>query len=168
MGGSAERRPLAIVDIDGVLADVRHRLHHIESRPKHWDAFFAAAVDDELHPEGAALVERLSADHEIVFLTGRPEHLADDTTTWLESHGLGGHRLVMRPAGDRGPAPQLKVRILRMLARGRDVAVVVDDDPLVIDAMEAAGYATLLAEWEPRRRSGERALRDAQDVEGRT
>ena len=33
-------RPLAIFDIDGVVADVRHRLHHLESRPKGWDEFF--------------------------------------------------------------------------------------------------------------------------------
>lgn len=163
-----DERPLAIVDIDGVLADVRHRLHHIERRPKHWDAFFAAAVDDEVHAEGVAVVERLALDHEIVFLTGRPQHLEADTKMWLEEHGLGGHRLVMRPAGHRGPAAQLKVRLLGELARGRSVAVVVDDDPLVIDAMQEAGYDTLLADWEPRRRSGERALRDAQDVEGRT
>ena len=37
-------RPLAIVDIDGVVADVRHRLHHLDRRPKNWSAFFAAAV----------------------------------------------------------------------------------------------------------------------------
>jgi hypothetical protein len=28
-----EQRPLAVVDIDGVLADVRHRLHHVKNRP---------------------------------------------------------------------------------------------------------------------------------------
>jgi len=31
------------VSIDGVLADVHHRLHHIARRPKDWPAFFAAA-----------------------------------------------------------------------------------------------------------------------------
>ena len=37
-------RPLAIVDLDGVVADVRHRLHHLEGRRKDWGRFFAAAV----------------------------------------------------------------------------------------------------------------------------
>jgi hypothetical protein len=41
-----EDRPLAVFDIDGVLADVRHRLHLVEGRPKDWDGFFAAAADD--------------------------------------------------------------------------------------------------------------------------
>ena len=53
----SDPRPLAIIDLDGVVADARHRLHHLETRPKDWDAFFAAAVDDDAHPEGVAIVD---------------------------------------------------------------------------------------------------------------
>lgn len=160
--------PMAVVDIDGVLADVRHRLHHIRQRPKDWDSFFAAADEDPPHDEGVALVRALAEDNEIVFLTGRPGHLERATQRWLDAQGLGGHRLVMRPATDRRPAAQVKVALLRELARGRTVSVVVDDDPVVLDAMAAAGYPTRLADWEPRAPAGERALRNAQEVEGRT
>lgn len=72
-------RPLAFVDLDGVLADVRHRLHHLTGRRKDWDAFFAAAPHDPLHPEGQAIVEQLRRDHEVVCLTGRPERCRADT-----------------------------------------------------------------------------------------
>lgn len=161
-------RPLAIVDIDGVVADVRHRLHHIQHAPKRWGAFFAAAVHDEPHPEGLALVAVLEREHEVVFLTGRPAHLRDDTEAWLTRHGLGHHRLVMRPEGERGPAADLKVRLLGQLASAREVGLVVDDDERVITAMEAAGYAVLHATWEPRDHGAEEALRRAQEVEGRT
>ena len=51
-------RPLAFVDLDGVLADVRHRLHHLTGRRKDWDAFFDAAGQDPSHPEGKAVVDR--------------------------------------------------------------------------------------------------------------
>ena len=51
---------LAVFDIDGVVADVRHRLHHLE-RHRSWHAFFAAAADDPLLPEGARLVADLAA-----------------------------------------------------------------------------------------------------------
>src|SRR5215203_1208241 len=117
-------RPLAIIDIDGVLADVRHRLHYIEGRPRDWDGFFAAAVDDPPHPEGIALVATLQADHEIVFLTGRPRRLESETEQWLSEHGVGGHRVIMRPERDRRPAAAVKVELLRQVARGRRVAVV--------------------------------------------
>ena len=50
---SPQPSPLAVIDLDGVIADVRHRLHHLKAKPKDWDAFFAAAArHDEAHPEG--------------------------------------------------------------------------------------------------------------------
>jgi phosphoglycolate phosphatase-like HAD superfamily hydrolase len=160
--------PLAFVDIDGVVADVRHRLHHVDARPKDWDAFFAAAPDDPTHVEGVALVERLAQEYEVVFLTGRPEKCRADTVEWLERHGLDGHRLVMRPRGDRRPAKDLKLQLLRELTRHRPVAVVVDDDPLVVETMKGAGYSTFHADWEARSAEDEAALRTAQEVEGQT
>jgi hypothetical protein len=167
-GTGEGERPLAIVDVDGVVADVRHRLRHVEGRTRDWDAFFAAAEHDTPHPEGVAVVGRLADDHEVVFLTGRPERLRTVTRDWLARHGIGGHRLVMRPDGDRRPAAQLKLRLLTALARGRDVAVVVDDDPVVVAAVEDAGYRALQATWEARSAEGGRALLTAQEVEGRS
>jgi hypothetical protein len=163
-----EGRALAVVDIDGVVADVRHRVHHVESRPKDWDAFFAAASRDPVHAEGLALVNRLAQDYEVVFLTGRPDRLRAGTVDWLERHGLGGHRLEMRPAGDRRPAKDLKLQFLRRLAGDREVVVVVDDDPLVVAAMAGAGFPTLQATWETRSADDDQALRLAQEVDGRT
>lgn len=163
-------RPLAIVDLDGVVADVRHRLTYVERTPKDWGRFFAAAVDDEAHAEGVAIVERLRVDHEIVYLTGRPASEEAATLRWLDDHGLGGHRLYMRPARERRPAAQVKVELLRTIAAGRTVAVVVDDDERVLRAMAAAGYPTFHADWERRLldEEQERALSQAQEDDGRT
>jgi hypothetical protein len=159
---------LAIIDLDGVVADVRHRLGHLRGRRKDWGAFFAAATDDEVHPEGAAIVRTLASEHEIVFLTGRPQHLAAATERWLDDHGLGGHRVVMRPAGDRRPAAVVKVELLGELAAGRSVGVVVDDDPDVLAAMRRAGHPTFDADWERRSAAEERVVRRAQESDGRT
>lgn len=39
----------AIIDIDGTLADCRHRLHHVlPGRKRDWDAFFGEMDDDDL------------------------------------------------------------------------------------------------------------------------
>ena len=46
VGNPSPQQRVAVIDIDGVLADVGHRLHHIQGRPKDWAAFFAAAGDD--------------------------------------------------------------------------------------------------------------------------
>jgi phosphoglycolate phosphatase-like HAD superfamily hydrolase len=161
-------RPLAIVDLDGVVADVRHRLHHLTGRRKDWDSFFAAAADDPPHPEGLAVVERLQQDHDVVYLTGRPERCRADTEAWLERHGIGGHPLHMRSGRDRRPAAQVKPELLRRLAAGREVAVVVDDDDRVVEAMRRAGYPVLHADWEARAADEDAALARAQEEQGRT
>lgn len=160
-----EPRPYAVIDIDGVLADVRHRLHFLESRPKDWDGFFAAMTDDPVLPEGRAVVDRLAADHELIYLTGRPQSTRTETETWLDRHEFPRARLIMRPARDRRPARQAKPALLRELtADGRRVAVIVDDDPLVCDALEQAGWPVLRADWMTRPET----LSEAQENMGRT
>lgn len=163
-----ELPPVAFVDLDGVLADVRHRLHHLTGRRKDWDAFFAAAPDDALHPEGRAVVERLREGHEVVYLTGRPERCRADTEAWLARHGLDGHELVMRSGRDRRPAAAVKVETIARRYAGRRVAVVVDDDDRVVAAMRRAGHPVLHADWERRPDEEAAALDAAQEDEGRT
>jgi len=157
-------RPLAVIDLDGVVADVRHRLHHISGGTKNWSAFFAGVGADEVLAEGRAVLDRLAADHEIVYLTGRPERTRAATEAWLAGHALPRGRLLMRSDNDRRPARQLKPRLLKSLARGRHVAVIVDDDPAVCDALTAEGWPVLRADWMP----PPEPLRTAQEAEGRT
>jgi hypothetical protein len=157
----SDARPIAVLDIDGVLADVRHRLHHLERQPKNWAAFFAAAQQDPLLVEGAAVAATLEQDHEVVYLTGRPERCRADTVAWLERHGLPAGELLMRGDDDRRPARQTKLGHLRRLAGRGTVAVLVDDDPEVVKAATSAGFATLLAEWVPRGDVLSRAQGDA-------
>ncbi|MBE7163656.1 MAG: hypothetical protein INR72_20645 [Williamsia herbipolensis] len=152
---------LAVFDIDGVVADVRHRLHHLTRGS--WHRFFVAADGDDLLDEGARLVADLGAQHEIVWLTGRPEWLRRTTETWLAGHGLPAAEVHLRPDHDYRPAPVYKLDVLRRLAP-RGVAAVVDDDDEVVAAAIRAGFPAVLADWVPR----SDPLRRAQDREGRT
>jgi hypothetical protein len=153
---------IAVFDIDGVVADVRHRLHHLDP-PRSWPRFFRGAGADPLLPEGAALVAELARLHDIVWLTGRPEWLRAITRTWLLDNGLPADELRLRPGRDFRPARDYKLEVLRSL-RGREIAAFVDDDSEVVDAALAAGFAAVLADWVPRGP----ALREAQDRLGRT
>jgi hypothetical protein len=159
-----DQRPLAVFDVDGVLADVRHRLHHLESRPKNWDGFFRDAVHDPPLAEGIALCRESAKDCEVVYVTGRPEHCRRDTLAWFARHGLPEGRLSMRRGGDRRPARMAKPQLLAGLARNRVVAVVVDDDEQVCDAYEAAGWTVMRARW----MESAPLLEQAQEQDGRT
>jgi hypothetical protein len=159
--------PCAVIDIDGVLADVRHRLHFLESRPRDWDAFFAAAgADPLLEPGRSALETALAGQLSIVYLTGRPERCRQATEDWLARHGLPRGPLMMRPDRDRRPARVYKVEALRRLQDDGDIAYLLDDDLDVAAAVRVAGFTVRIATWmatEP-----PPALREAQEMQGRT
>lgn len=157
-------RPLAVFDVDGVLADVRHRLHLLEHRPKKWDAFFDAAVDDPPLPQGVALAQESAKECEVVYVTGRPERCRRDTLAWFARHDLPQGQLSMRRPRDFRPSRVTKLDLLRRLAGDRAVAVVVDDDAEVCDAYERAGFRVLRATW----MAQEPVLHEAQEEEGRT
>lgn len=155
---------VAVIDIDGVVADVRHRLRHVTDRPKNWGAFFAGAADDPLLAQGAETVHRLAEVYRVVYLSGRPEGLRQVTEEWFARHDLPPGRLVLRPPGDFRPARYFKVEQLRQLSETSTVVVLVDDDPRVLDAAREAGFDVLPATW-----MGEHsALREAQERDGRT
>ncbi len=153
---------IAVFDIDGVVADVRHRLHHLQGHSA-WDEFFDDAHLDPLLTEGADLVRAAALEHEIVWLTGRPEWLRDVTEEWMAQHDLPCDELHMRGFRDYRPAARYKLAVLQRL-RDRGIAVFIDDDWAVTEAASAAGYPAVLAEWVPR----EEVLFDAQERLGRT
>lgn len=140
-------RPYAVVDLDGVLADVEHRLHHLQRTPKDWHAFFAGISADSAHPEGLAVARQLAGEHELIYLSGRPERTRADTEEWLRRHDAPAGRVLLRSEGDRRPARITKISILRRLAADRPVAVLVDDDPAVCRAARDAGFTVLEATW---------------------
>jgi hypothetical protein len=160
----AADRPVAVIDIDGVVADVRHRVHLVDRQPKQWAKFFAAAAEDPPLAEGLALVAELAAANDIVWLTGRPERNRTATTAWLAAQGLPAGRLVMRPDRDFRPARITKRDELRRIRRTREITIVVDDDPAVVDVLRADGFPVQLAEWLPHSST----LRAAQEHDGRT
>jgi hypothetical protein len=160
-------RALAVVDIDGVLADVRHRLHLVQPGPggrRDWEGFFAAAPDDEVFDEGRAVAERLVIDHDLTYLSGRPERCRDDTVGWLRRHRLPVGPVLLRPDADRRPARLFKLDRLRALATDRTVAILVDDDPAVCAAARRHGFAVYEATW----MAEQPTLFWAQEQDGRT
>lgn len=157
-------RPLSVFDVDGVLADVTHRLHHLRARPQRWERFFTTADGDPLLEEGAARLRAALADHDVVYLTGRPERTRGLTERWLARHDLPTGPLIMRADLDHRPARHMKREVLRELGRTREIVSVLDDDPDVVDVLEADGWPVELATWLPHSRT----LARAQERDGRT
>ena len=157
-------RPVAVFDIDGVLANVTHRLHHLQAHPQRWERFFQAADRDPLLTEGADRLRAALVDHDVIYLTGRPERNRKLTKRWLARHGLPTGPLVMRRDDDYRAARWMKREVLRELGESRTVASVLDDDPAVVEVLAADGWPVELATWLPHSST----LQTAQENQGRT
>lgn len=137
----------AIIDIDGTLADCRHRLHHVLPGAKRdWDAFFAAMDQDGLIEPVADVVRQMSRDSKIVLCSGRPENYRDVTEAWLDRNGISRDALYMRPAGDTRADHIIKAQILDGIkADGFEPFIVIDDRQSVVDMWRESGLVCLQA-----------------------
>lgn len=95
-------RNAIIFDLDGTIALIEHRLHHIDGKKKDWHTFFAACTNDL---PNAPIIEVLRAlhqrGHEIWIASGRSDEVREETVHWLTQHDVPFDHLVMRKAGDR-------------------------------------------------------------------
>ena len=144
------QRSLAVLDIDGTVADVSHRRHLLDvPSPTRWNQFFASANDDPLLVDGAELAQHLATEHQIIWITGRPERMRSLTEEWLRRHDLPVGPLLMQPEGDDRPARFVKLEQTTGLLDSTPVHIVVDDDPRVVSVLQAHGVPVQLASWAP-------------------
>ena len=92
-----------LFDIDGTIANLSHRLPHIQKEPKDWDSFFEACTEDAPIPHMVEIANRLAGHCEIVYVSGRSDQVRSSTVWWLATHGLPSGKLYMRKAGDHRP-----------------------------------------------------------------
>ncbi|GAA0315972.1 hypothetical protein GCM10009087_28070 [Sphingomonas oligophenolica] len=141
-----------IFDIDGTLADVEHRLHHLDG-DKDWIAFFRDMQDDKpIEPiaELARLLHKaVEAKHgleAVLIVTARPdrEDWRRTTLDWLDVHAIPYDRIYFRPEGDTRQDHLVKAEILqRILEDGYEPVLVIDDRPQVVKMWRDHGITTL-------------------------
>ena len=139
-------KQVVLVDVDGTLADVRHRLQHIRGgKRKNWKAFFEAMDRDTPIASTIDWVKDLAKTHEIVIITGRPEHYRARTIAWLQRQGVPFSDIFMRRDGDRRPDYDMKREALARWGKDR-IALVIEDRPPVCDMWTREGVKCVLVE----------------------
>lgn len=135
-----DRTPCYIFDIDGTLADIRHRLHLIEKAPKDWDAFHDACVDDAPIEHMCELTRLLARVKPIIYVSGRSDRIRNRTLQWLIDKGCARGRLYMRRHEDHRDDDILKAEILAVIrADGFEPCLVFDDRDRVVSMWRANG-----------------------------
>lgn len=136
---------LIICDIDGVLADCRHRLHYKDEGD--YDNFYGLPMLDDIEMDAGKELVRSMERHnspfaKIWYLTGRPERVRRPTEIWLGQYcQLYPSKLIMRKDGDHSQSPKMKVKALKQLKKemtGFDLIYFIDDDPENVKAVCAA------------------------------
>lgn len=130
-----------LFDLDGTIADLTHRLHHIQKEPKDWDAFFAACPGDVPIVHVIELMQTLiDADQHVVLVSGRSDVSRADTEFWTDRHIGFRCPLYMRKAGDHRPDHIVKGELLdQILADGYRPTMAFDDRNQVVEMWRARG-----------------------------
>jgi hypothetical protein len=121
-----------VFDIDGVLADNRHRLHHIRNGKRDYDAFYATVgLDTPIHPIVRVATALLNSGAATVELwTGRRESSRAETETWLQRCGVFGYnKLRMRADKDYRKAVVVKKEWLDQCYPCEKPVLVFEDHP---------------------------------------
>lgn len=128
-----------LVDIDGTLADLTHRLHFVEKTPKDWKGFFAEMAHDAPRLDVIKKVKKLSKLHNIVLVSARPEAYRPETKAWLKKYKIPYETLIMRPNGDSRPDNEIKQDMLNTYLKKDMIEMVIDDRPRVIRMWQENG-----------------------------
>ena len=153
-----QKQNAIIIDIDGTLADIDHRLYLIKKTPKDWEGFHKKGTEDKpIEDNVAAIREALFVMRASpVFVTGRPEQSRDITVPWLlknffqldtygetEEKNVNGV-LFMRPEGDFREDFVVKKEVHdNHLIETYNILRVYEDRPQVIRMWEELGYPVI-------------------------
>lgn len=131
-------------DLDGSLADGRHRLHLLPTKDydktESWTEFNLAAVDDLPFWDNIELcnVFAHSGDYRVVILTGRSDVARDITVEWLSQHGVCYDDLVMRSHSDNRKDTVIKEEYLRSIGL-ENILCCFDDLPHIAYHLRSLG-----------------------------
>lgn len=140
-------RRLALLDLDGVICDDRHRVHHALERD--WGAYFGLMDRDAVWRQGKDLYEACTlTDWDIAYLTGRRDGYRPVTQLWLRKHGFD-HRLplLMRPDDSSTRLAVFKAEVVSAMRGDYADLVLFDDDPEVIRVVGEHGVKVRHCTW---------------------
>ena len=136
-----------IVDIDGTVANLDHRLHYVKGEKKDWRTFLSKC-DQDLPKHDIYMIAEAFCDvtgSHLVFCSGRGQEYQDKTKTWLAMNKMDYDNLFMRQERDYRQDNIIKEQILdfEILTRYTEVLAVFDDRDQVVKMWRDRGLTCL-------------------------
>jgi len=133
-----------IVDLDGTLANIEHRRHHVTKKPPNWKAFNEDMIYDTINEWCKLLVMSFARSHQILFVTSRHEEYFGLTDAFLKINGLLEYDLFMRKDKDFRKDSIIKQEIYEQhIEPYFDVLFCIDDRQQVVDMWRSLGLVCL-------------------------
>ena len=137
---------VVIFDLDGTLADGRHRLHALPKvdphLPRSWDEFNKLAIDDKPIQDNIDVCNAMTrAGHRVIIVTGRNEIVREDTVTWLQQKGVRFDQLIMRSLDDDRKDIHTKEEVVKRIGV-ENILCAFDDLPHVVKHFRSLGITT--------------------------
>jgi len=143
-------KQIVIVDIDGTIADPEHRLHYITGENQDHTNFYSKVSGDTPIKEICKLVNLLSLNYNLLFVTGRRESCRTATILWIDTHvvGIDSSQLLMRSNGDRRPDEKVKIDLFSKFLASKDLTwdaleFVLEDRNVMVDKWRSLGQTCL-------------------------
>ena len=129
-----------IVDIDGTVAEISHRLHFLNQPTRRWEHFFAHMINDSPRYDVVSKIKQdVKNGATVVFVSARPKRYEKTTVLWLSQLEIPYRTLIMRNNNDKRPDVEVKTDILNRYFKKRRVSKVYDDRLRVIRMWESEG-----------------------------
>lgn len=136
-----------IVDIDGTVANLDHRLHYVRGDKKDWRTFLSRCDKDLPNQDVYLIAESFcdSTGSHLVFCSGRGNEYREKTERWLEENKMPHEQLFMRQEIDYRQDTVIKEQILdfEILTRYKQVLASFDDRSSVVSMWRSRGIRTL-------------------------
>ena len=133
-----------LVDIDGTIADISHRAHHVHKTPKDWESFNGSMEADSPKHHIIDIVRAVALYAQVVVVTGRFESHRTKTLDWMIKYEVPYKILFMRQDGDYRSDHVIKREILHStILPFWDVVGVFDDRDSVVKMWREEGLTCL-------------------------
>jgi predicted secreted acid phosphatase len=134
---------IVVFDIDGTLADISAREHHVRAFPKNWKAFFEGMAEDKAVASMVRLCNILYDEGVYIILcSGRNEAHRPETIDWMAREGVKYHELRLRADGDIRSDVKAKREMLNGIDLNK-VLFVVEDRSRVVEMWRSEGLTCL-------------------------
>lgn len=145
LGWDSEHKVNAIIiDIDGTLANIDHRLHHMKKAKKDWAAFNREIVNDSINNWCLQIVDKFHYTHEIILCSGREDRYRNETLAFLKKYNVPYSLLLMRNRNDFRKDCIIKEIIYEFEIKARaNILFAVDDRKQVVDLWRKHGLVCL-------------------------